>query len=509
MRQLRTIPLLSLATLAFGMPRELAAGDRDLLPAAPATPTASSVERKVALVIGNGRYQHTGSLVQAPKDADTIEAALRAQGFEVLTADDADKVRMEKAIIDAEAKTRGAAVSLFYYAGHGVQVDGENYLIPVDAELVKKDYVRMEAVPVERVLQAMEHAGGRLNVVVLDACRNNPWAKSWFTDQRNIEASRGLTDISQPGFLIAYATIKGRAAPDDGVYAATLARYLGTPCMTVDEVFQSVFRDVNTKNPDQIPWTEGARPPASLYLGGCATPAPPPVPNGDDVLTVRVNQASYVFRQAADGLWLGETEVTQKFYTAVTGGNPSSYKDCGPDCPVEQVSYVDAAKFANLVSKTQGMEECYQIGGSTATLIERPCHGVRLPTTNELRKANGGILDYAYVNTLDSVQRNGTKVFGPVQNGRRAGSDYQFVGMTDGVLEWTSDWSLMRFQVFDADPLPAESRLRYSSSKVRSLELHCSNSNATGDLLLDRAGIWFNPTTRCGFLGIRLALSPQ
>ena len=202
--------------------------------------------RKVALVVGNGAYQHVERLAQAPKDADLVAVSVRALGFEVVEDDDVTRDGLRRDIVSAKARMKGAAVGFFYYSGHGMQIDGENYLVPVDAALATQDDVPLEAVDVNEVLRAMETSGSQLNVAVLDACRNNPWASSWFSDGRAVAANRGLADMAAPaGFLLAFATGPDHVAPDDGSYAQALVAAMATPGLEIDRVFRQVYAEVH------------------------------------------------------------------------------------------------------------------------------------------------------------------------------------------------------------------------------------------------------------------------
>ncbi len=144
-------------------------------------------------------------------DARDIAQALTRLGFEVIHRENLSQSEMKRAIRAFGEKIRSSDVSLFYYAGHGIQVNGENYLVPVDATINHEAEVEYEAVDLGLVLAQMEQAKNRVNVVILDACRNNPFARSFRS------ASRGLASVTAPGgTLIAYATAPGSVAADGG-----------------------------------------------------------------------------------------------------------------------------------------------------------------------------------------------------------------------------------------------------------------------------------------------------
>ncbi len=164
-------------------------------------------------MIGNGNYGSSFSKpAQSPNDATLITKALKSAGFEVQTVLDADQKQMKRALQDFGHKLADKgqdAVGLFYYAGHGVQVDGANYLIPIGADIETAADVDMEAVDADWVLQQMEFAGNRMNIIILDACRNNPLPRG------KRSAEKGLARMDAPkGSFLAYSTAPGAAAVD-------------------------------------------------------------------------------------------------------------------------------------------------------------------------------------------------------------------------------------------------------------------------------------------------------
>ncbi len=172
---------------------------------------ATAPEPRVALVIGNSAYQNT-PLANPANDARLMAATLRGVGFEVIELIDADQKAMKRAIVEFgdRLETAGSeAVGLFFYAGHGLQVNGENFLVPLSAEIEREKHVAIEAVSATWVLTQMEYAGNRTNFVILDACRNNPLVR------RFRSPARGLARMDAPrGSLIAYSTAPGEVAAD-------------------------------------------------------------------------------------------------------------------------------------------------------------------------------------------------------------------------------------------------------------------------------------------------------
>ena len=153
----------------------------------------SATQKRVALVIGNAAYQHTSTLDNPKNDASDIAAALKQVGFQVIDGFDLDKPAFERRIRDFSVALRGAEVGLFFYAGHGLQVAGQNYLVPIDAKAETTDALDWEMVRLDLVHRTMERATST-NIIFLDACRNNPLARNLARAMgtRSAEIGRGL-----------------------------------------------------------------------------------------------------------------------------------------------------------------------------------------------------------------------------------------------------------------------------------------------------------------------------
>jgi carboxyl-terminal processing protease len=220
---------------------------------------AADAEPRVALVIGNSAYK--GDLPALPNpsnDAKLMARTLKSVGFDVVEAEDASQDEMKRAIAAFSDKLTAAGsegTGLFFYAGHGVQVAGENYLIPVDAKIKREADVDLVAVSATTVLKQMEFANSAVNIIILDACRNNPLGDG------GRSLGRGLAKIeSAPrGSFIAYSTAPGSTAADgDGVnspYTKALAETITEPGLSIADVFQEVRTKVlaSTGN-EQTPW---------------------------------------------------------------------------------------------------------------------------------------------------------------------------------------------------------------------------------------------------------------
>lgn len=214
-------------------------------------------ENRFALVIGNGAYA-TAPLKNPVNDAQDIATALRGVGFQVIHKQDANRSQMRAAIREFSRQIRNGGVGLFYFAGHGVEVDGKNYLIPVGANIEEEFEVADEAVDADSVLRAMGDAENKLNIIILDACRNNPFARSFRS------ASRGLARMAPPtGSLLAFATGPGDVAADgegrNGVFTKYLLEAIQSEGTTLEQVFKQVRINVKRDTAGrQVPWEESS-----------------------------------------------------------------------------------------------------------------------------------------------------------------------------------------------------------------------------------------------------------
>ena len=211
-------------------------------------------ERRVALVIGNAAYK-SAPLQNPVNDSRAMAKTLRGLGFDVIERQNLSREAFSGVVREFGDKLRGASVGLFYFAGHGLAVKGRNFLVPVDADIAREDEVPYRSFDVGEVLDKMDSARTTINLVLLDACRNNPFARSFKTSQT------GLAQMDAPaGTLIAFATAPGSVAQDgdsggNGLYTGALLKHLGTQGLAVEQMFKRVRVDVvaASKN-SQVPW---------------------------------------------------------------------------------------------------------------------------------------------------------------------------------------------------------------------------------------------------------------
>ena len=209
--------------------------------------------RRIALVIGNSNYR-TRPLRNPTNDANDVSSALKSSGFQVIDLRDASLQQMRAGVRQFGDRLFNNDVGLVYYSGHGVEVKGRNYFIPVNADIQREDEVADQGLDVSLVLEKMSTAGKGVNILIVDACRDDPFGRSFRS------SSRGLANMDAPrGTIIAYATSPGKVASDgDGrnsPYTKNLVRAMQQPNKPIEQVFKEVRRAVQeeTKN-QQTPW---------------------------------------------------------------------------------------------------------------------------------------------------------------------------------------------------------------------------------------------------------------
>jgi tetratricopeptide (TPR) repeat protein len=268
---------------------------------------------RVALVIGNAKYETAvGPLRNAVNDAKAVAKTLRGLGFFVNEEHNVTRDELFEAVAGFRAKIKEAEVALFYYAGHGISVAGSNYLIPIKSgyapAAADENALRMLAETklfnAEQVVAEMSAAGGRCNLVILDACRNTPVARDPAT--RDASRAGGLTEMKPPaGSLIAFATDAGHTAQDgtgaNGLYTGELVQHLRTPGLTIEQVFKRTRAGVMQQSRGtQVPAEYSRLVGEDIYLAGL-TAVDPPEPATPKAAPVEPPGASAINKLAASG----------------------------------------------------------------------------------------------------------------------------------------------------------------------------------------------------------------
>src|SRR5579863_4775869 len=223
-------------------------------------------EKRVAFVVGNSNYQNVVALANPANDAAAITDMFKRAGFDVVDSRrDLKNAEMRRALRDFTEKARDADIAVIYYAGHGIEVDGTNYLVPIDAALERDTDAYDEAISLDRILQAIEPAK-QLRLVILDACRDNPFAKTMKRTVSSRTLGRGLAGVepARPNTLIAFAAKGGSTAADGddthSPFTTALLKYLARPGLELGKAFRLVRDDVmNATGNKQEPRSEERR----------------------------------------------------------------------------------------------------------------------------------------------------------------------------------------------------------------------------------------------------------
>jgi len=258
--------------------------------------TQAAPGKRVALVIGNSRYHHIQPLQNPVEDAMVMARSLRQTGFEVVTAYNQDRAGMLSALQKFALSLERGGVALVYYAGHGIQVKGANYLVPVDAQLKRgdEDFIDEYTLSLSRIMGTLDSAQSRVNIVVLDACRDNPFEGGFRS------ASRGLALETTPAETwLVFATDPGKKASDDSGFTAAFASHILEAGLEMSEVMRLTTRDVLSKTSnEQRPWANQSVTTAFYFSAkkevpiASVMPAEPPTQHKPEVAVVNPFVAS-------------------------------------------------------------------------------------------------------------------------------------------------------------------------------------------------------------------------
>ncbi len=390
---------------------------------------------KEALLIANGKYSHFAGLAHPSPDAAKLSAALEQLGFRVRVVRDGNREQMIDAIAEFERGLRNTdAIAFFHYGGHGVQVDGKNYLLPADADIPDERRVATRAVALDEVMTAMDAAAARASIIVIDACRDNPLPAG---SGRNLARGLSVVGMKPKNSIVIYAAEAGSKALD-GLFTPILAVALQQKGRTIDQVMKIVRSEVYAKSSGQQTPGEYNQLFEELILGELAgvdltpetafaakpagTPYAAPTSASlttDDMVLVEggtLPDESDLAGKSVQSFYIGRTEVTWLEWKKVKNWAADNGYDIGNVGegsgnvhPVQNVNWYDCVKWCNARSELAGLTPVYQVKGkvyrsgeygdmgSGVVMPISSANGYRLPSQTEWEwAARGGVESRGY-----------------------------------------------------------------------------------------------------------------
>lgn len=422
------------------------------------TEQAGTDKKYIALIIANDEYEHVGQLQESVIMASDLEEALALKGFDVLVGYNKDRSDMLSLVNSFADKYTRYKAAMIFYLGHGIQVEGENYLIPTDARLNSKDDVEVEAIHLDYLLKKINNANIP-KAIVLDACRNNPFAENWVLDNRALVAD-GLTEVKTSSNVEVYLTTgKNKTVPDNNPYLTYfIEEFKKGGCLY--SIVQSVTRRViQYYNGGVIPDRFGV-----LLDDICFDKKNKGVSHTGAVQAVKMTQSAKTFDDGFDmvfirggafemgnkqgkedekpahtvtlsDFYMGKYEVTQAQWTEIMGNNPSEFKGCD-DCPVESVSWYEIQAFLKKLNKKTGKNYCLP--------TEAQWEFVAREGRESLASVNYDIGKVAW------YEGNSGYSVHPV--GEKESNGLGVYGMFGNVSEFCSDWYAVYSKEMQKDP---------------------------------------------------------
>ncbi len=322
----------------------------------------AQAEKRVALVIGNSAYLNTAPLKNPRSDAEDMAAALKRLGFEVVSGFDLDDRAMAKKVRDFARSLEGSDTALFFYAGHGLQAKGQNYLLPVNAALKTESDLDFETVSLDLVMKQMQRSA-RVSLVFLDACRDNPLTRSLSASSRSAGVGSGLARIEEAaGMMIAFSTQPGNVALDgtgrNSPFTKALLTHIDTAGATIGDIMIDVRKQVIAEtNERQVPWENSSLTGKFYFRPGAQVAAANPSPAA---------AASQDASRNALNLTVPEAAVDHTFWTSIVASNdPSLYREYLRRFPTGMYVSIAEAKLQALSPRPAGQADA----GNTKTAM--------------------------------------------------------------------------------------------------------------------------------------------
>jgi formylglycine-generating enzyme required for sulfatase activity len=451
----------------------------------------TSSGNRYAMVIGNADYPRIDDILpNAINDTNDISAALREMGYQVELKQNLQHLDMVREIDAFIARLRSSRNSegFFWYAGHAMEIEGENLLLPLNVNLESENLIKATSYSVTSLTRQFDAVRNKINVVVLDACRVPPAVGGGTRSMGDTSRVIKTVPIVPPDLYIIYSTAPGTTASDgtgkrNSPFAEAFLKHIGSTEPLTLMMGHVTSETLSLTGQRQRPYTSGSMGSENIYYslnpaGGRPSPSPNPQPAPANMVRVeggtfqmgspssepgRINDEGPQHQVTVSSFYMGKYEVTQREYREVMGTNPSSIKG-GDNLPVENVSWYDAVEYCNALSRKEGLTPAYTISGSgdnRTVTWNLSANGYRLPTEAEWEYACRAGTTTAY-NTGANINNNtgwyeDNSARSTQEIGRKPANAWGLYDMHGNVGEWCWDWFTDYTSGTQTDPVGASS----------------------------------------------------